>query len=1439
MSKYKKLITLIICFSLFVLGLLISVVPISKLTNSKVSVSALNNYDAVFGDTSSVLQPYTKLKVKNDAKNEVFAGWRHLSFIDYFEVRRTDGRIIYDEDGYLDARFHKNGEFTPSDEIIDYEAEIWVKTTLAEYNFAGFLGTVLNSKFEEGAEFFISWDRGEDADDGFGVPVKDRNANNMGSGNYRNNGVNPANEYYKLCDWDYAGSPYIVISFMGTAYWENGWWGGCFDYVKIHKTLSGFMPRSDRDWTNKLTAKESVVTDNNCFYSPTAYYVTASNLNNYVRVNDTRMVPISDKNVLPFKDGFRIAITNEGKTKVSIENTKENNYDDYYCFVDTIMPEISFTYSNTNALSNIKESRVATGENGAKSQSITDAVFKDQVQINFDYTNSESPEQAFIVHDNVTTQITSGTWLNDAGDYTLRIQDKAGNSKTYSFTIDTTAPTLNFDKLTNNTSYKVSKWFVATLPNTFVNSTSQSFADYNDALLWAKTKENENLVTEYYLNDINDFHYTNLVASGDSVKLGPYWYYKSIENANLYVYYFDETLLDKAITQYSKDYISGPFYYDNSKYNNYGKILNTSMYHNTWNEANTPALIANNFIFTQTDANESYKIYYKAINQQDTEYKELQYNIALRNQGLGHGLYEIKETDFARHSTVYNIFIDNNAPLLNVQAKVYGNNSSFTHTISQNDIPSNGKLEFYYEEFSILDIFDDDTWYLLKIVTPQNNTFYYSYLDTLPTNSFFETGQYTITTYDRLNNNFSFEVNILGLAPKVNFETINANQQLKITIQDGDSVNALTDIKIYKNDILLNSELGFDEYPEQDDNDLIFINISTKEYTFNRGGYYKVQLTDVFGRITSYEFVFEKDLPTGILKGVSNNGATNTDASFTYDNTKYLAVLYKNDIVIQPSEILEDNLTEITIQVESNVLNSYKILLYDKTDFDNFNTYVFDINTLIPEFDLNGVSDKGTTSSNAYAKWETLNNYSAVYIFNGSKEQSYYNGQVFTSDGYYEIIVKDRLGNTNSKTFTIDKSLDYTVYVDDELITAGEILYTNKSIKIVNNEPLSIEIFKDNEILNYKFNEYFNDEGKYKVHIFDEYGNSNYFDFEIDRTPPAATLIGVANNGTTNSSVQVIWDEDNLLADYYLNEVLQGLYSNGSEIKLNGNYKIVVSDLAGNSIEFNFKIDNELEFEINTFNGGISNEPVRVLAHENLTIEMQKDGQKIDYSFEDFVSEDGFYEFVITDELGNKSYFEFTILNHPVNRLEHKLSAKYTILEIIRNDEIQELNIQNNMLYLIDEATYKITVQDGENKTYVFEIVIDTTAPTIVLVGVENNGYTKGEVSTRTPSENPIIITATLNDEKLEYALGDKLESVGNYKLIVSDLAGNITEYEFTILPSLNAATIALFGGMLAVVVLIIILLVKNKVGYYKGKTEITVTEETKTTESIDSIEKK
>ena len=235
---------------------------------------------------------------------------------------------------------------------------------------------------------------------------------------------------------------------------------------------------------------------------------------------------------------------------------------------------------------------------------------------------------------------------------------------------------------------------------------------------------------------------------------------------------------------------------------------------------------------------------------------------------------------------------------------------------------------------------------------------------------------------------------------------------------------------------------------------------------------------------------------------------------------------------------------------------------------------------------------------------------------------------------------------------------------------------------------------------------------------------------------------------------------------------------------------------------------------------------------------MFKDGEKIEYTFEQILNDDGFYEFILTDILGNELEFDFTILNTPLNRIEKILDDSVEIIEIQKNDEIQELDIQDNTLYLIDEATYKITVLEQEtNKNYSFTLEIDTTPPTIELVGTTNGGETKTEVSTKNPSETPVYFIATNNNENFDYELGDKIENVGSYTLIVYDQAGNETVYTFTKIYALNGASIALFGAMLAVVVILIIFLVKNKVGFYKKNRDITFIEED--IQEIESIEKK
>ncbi len=616
--------------------------------------------------------------------------------------------------------------------------------------------------------------------------------------------------------------------------------------------------------------------------------------------------------------------------------------------------------------------------------------------------------------------------------------------------------------------------------------------------------------------------------------------------------------------------------------------------------------------------------------------------------------------------------------------------------------------------------------------------------------------------------------------------------------------------------------------------------MSTKQYTFNKGGLYKVELTDNFGRVTTSEFKFEKDLPLGILKGVKDGGRTNGDVSFTYNASKYIAVVYENDIPIEISEIKEDGNSTVRLEIlaKENINNDYKILLYDLTDDENFNTYKFTIKTIKPELTLYGVSDFGTTSSDVYATWEIQGGWSAIYTLNNGTENRYLNGQILTTEGVYKITLTDDIGNLTTKTFEIDKTLDFTIYADNQEATIENIRYTNKSIKFVDNEELNIEISRNGESYPYSFGTNFNDEGDYIVKIYDNFGNTIFFEFTIDKTSPIASLIGVENNGITSNFVQVVWEEEFVTATITRDEEKLGTYSSGDEIKLNGKYEVIVSDRAGNFVEFNFTIDNKILYDINTFKGGISNGGVRVISKEELTITMYKNGEEIDYQFEQILNEDAYYQFVLTDEIGNQEYFDFLILNTPIKRIETIFNDDITVTEIQKNDVVLEQENKDSVLYLVDEGQYKITVFDNSvNKEFSFNLTLDTTPPIIDLVGVENGGYTKSEVTTKNPSETPIFLTLINNGTEEEYELGGKLENTGTYKLIVSDIAGNLTEYEFTIVYSFNGATIALFGGLLAIVVIIIIFLVSTRKGFFKGKGEITTIEET--TEEVDSIEEK
>jgi hypothetical protein len=224
---------------------------------------------------------------------------------------------------------------------------------------------------------------------------------------------------------------------------------------------------------------------------------------------------------------------------------------------------------------------------------------------------------------------------------------------------------------------------------------------------------------------------------------------------------------------------------------------------------------------------------------------------------------------------------------------------------------------------------------------------------------------------------------------------------------------------------------------------------------------------------------------------------------------------------------------------------------------------------------------------------------------------------------------------------------------------------------------------------------------------------------------------------------------------------------------------------------------------------------------------MYKNNQIIDYQFEQILTEEGSYNFILFDYLGNKELFNFEIINKTKQRLKHFIENNITVTTILKNNQSFEFRLTDNQLYIADEGLYIITVLDtAKNKTYSFNIQIDTTAPTIELVGVVNLGQTKNNVTTKNPSESPIYIQVTRDYLDYEYSIGDTIEKSGTYQITLSDDAGNESIYSFTKIYVLNEASVGLIAGLLALLVIGMVLIFKSRNNFYKANVKVEEIEE-------------
>ena len=261
--------------------------------------------------------------------------------------------------------------------------------------------------------------------------------------------------------------------------------------------------------------------------------------------------------------------------------------------------------------------------------------------------------------------------------------------------------------------------------------------------------------------------------------------------------------------------------------------------------------------------------------------------------------------------------------------------------------------------------------------------------------------------------------------------------------------------------------------------------------------------------------------------------------------------------------------------------------------------------TVAPE--ITGVTDKAIYN-NAVTPVAKDENLDTIELSKDEEiVENYKNNMEISDEGKYELVAKDKAGNTTTVTFTIDKTAPEIETDESEtddgnielVITATDDLTNVKKIKIASGSQTA-DYFKnggqDLEVQESTAKIIIKSNGNYTVYAEDEAGNGGILKIEIteisendeDTMPPMITGVEDGETYTTEVTPEA-YDEnlDKVTLEQDGKEVAN--YKNGDAISENGNYKLTATDKAGNftTVSFTIRLSDEDDGDNN--NGGNNN----------------------------------------------------------------------------------------------------------------------------------------------------------------------------------------------------------------------------------------------------------
>ncbi|MFI3166536.1 MAG: hypothetical protein R3Y32_00285 [Bacillota bacterium] len=962
----------------------------------------------------------------------------------------------------------------------------------------------------------------------------------------------------------------------------------------------------------------------------------------------------------------------------------------------------------------------------------------------------------------VSYKITSSDYLGD-------------NIKSCTVTIDKEFPKYNVQQLENNSDYYLSRYFeINGIYYALYENAETAFLEY----------AMENMVTKAYWNNVDVF--AENLADGEVPISGTYYKYYE---GNTYICYFSlENLQEMLKELLASEIKTGVF--------NESKLSSSKIYEDMYNSVvsvdGVEAYLVNSYKFVSVDSVSVVMEYVATGECYELEYKS---NINDILTVSGGGLYKITETDDVGNSSVYYIYYDNE--LSSITAEISNYNG-----LIQDVILTKAELDsgvFTYESFKITSLEDIDPQAMVRVKS-QNGTEWYRLLDEeMPV--LIESGEYTISIYDRSGNSMTFTVNIGTVDIDVYFdgESLEYGESQTtpsyhaynsdVVVSWGDMVDgSVTITNMSTGEIMSQSTLQAGTFDlSADENSEVTYQIVVDNTNKNTKKYYTIKIDK---KAPSYN---QEQINLKSVYHVSKYFGINGMYYASYENAEAAYIEYAmNSMVVSATWNSVDVFAEILAEGEvvssgtyykfyegktytcyfslENLHGKFKEMFADTVSAEYFNGSLLSSSKMFADMHSKTIEINGVTayllSSYTFASSDssviTVKNIATGEFYDFSYGTNISSVFAVGGNGLYEIIETDDAGNSSK----------FYVYCDKEISTieASVSNYSGSTLDVVfSSEELDNGVFYYESFQITSLNDI---DPEAMIKVKSQYGTSWYR--LLDEEMPVLTL------------------EDT--------------------------YTITIYDRSGNAISFTVNIGSEnvgVTFAKTTSSVTITLNKTLLTSYEDVWIEYNgyeimydKNGtavnaQTLEYSFG---GEGGYRVYLLHNGNTYSYYYEFYAGsptfsytsgisgNMAVSNVILEYDKDKYILEILKNgesytytqsqtDNIATVNIEykyiNNGEYtLILRHKYSTLTDTNYQSTFLMNVILEP-----FLVGVDNYGTTTESVQVDWYEEMNVEATISINDSDWEtYSKGELIEDVGDYTIKVVTESGRIYSFEFSIL---------------------------------------------------------